>query len=123
MKAAITKTNRSSSGKLIDYVLTLEDGSEIQITSNDIKEKIRRGELEVAGMKLDATGRLVKAGKDAGWEAPARTKKTGAGAESAGTDRGEESEKAKEKPGAFSTAAADKAPAVRPKAFVKVKII
>ena len=61
MIAKIIDAGRTSSGKLVDYLLKLEDDSEIRMTSNEIKAKIQAGEMTVAGMQLDAAGRLVKA--------------------------------------------------------------
>ena len=123
MKAYIIKTNRTSSGKLIDYILQLEDESEIRITSNEIKERIQGGEFEVVGMKLDATGRLVRAGKDStsapSSSAPKAAKKPAAPKRTiVGT--------LSQEPLMINrTTAAGKTedPAKRPKAFVKVRIV
>ena len=139
MKAAITTTNRTTSGKLIDYILTLEDGSQIRLNSSEIKEKILSGEMEVAGMKLDATGRLVKAGKESSKARPSRSKKetlqdgqpaaeqpaaqkSGAGQDAEEMPVTGREDPETDQPGTGSSGG-ESAKSERPKAFVKVRIV
>ncbi len=144
MKAAITTANRTTSGKLIDYILTLEDGSQIRLNSSEIKEKMLSGEMEVTGMKLDATGRLVKAGKDSSKARPSRSKKEtlqdgqpaaehpaaeqpAAQKSGAGQDAEEMPVTGREDPETdlpgTGSSGGESAKSERPKAFVKVRIV